>query len=53
MATALLEEVRSLAESPDEVGVEFGIKLSGTAGAIIASTAIEAHFKVTLNWKRG
>lgn len=51
-ATAIITKLRELTERPDEIGVEFGIKLSAEAGAFIASTGTEANFKVTLTWKR-
>ena len=51
-AEAIIGRLRDLDDPPDQVGVEFGIKLSGTAGAIIASAGVEANYKVTLTWKR-
>ncbi|MGB6165007.1 MAG: CU044_2847 family protein [Pseudonocardiaceae bacterium] len=36
--------------SPDRIELEFGVKLSGEAGAIIAKTAAEGHFTVKLSW---
>ncbi len=43
--------IATLAElSPDEVEVEFGIKLGTKTGAIIASADAEATYKVTLKW---
>jgi hypothetical protein len=51
-ATVILAKLRDLSERPDEVGVEFGIRLSAEAGAFIASTGAEANFKVTLTWRR-
>ncbi|MEU6711426.1 CU044_2847 family protein [Nonomuraea purpurea] len=40
-----------LAQTPDEITVEFGIALSAEADVVIASTATEANFSVTLSWK--
>jgi len=51
-ASAILAKLRDLTEPPEQVGLEFGIKLSAAAGAFIASAASEANFKVTLAWKR-
>jgi hypothetical protein len=51
-AAAIIGRLRSLADPPDQVGVEFGVKLSAEAGAFIASASSEANFKVTLSWKR-
>lgn len=39
--------------SPGHVELEFGVKLAGEAGAIIAKTAAEGHFTVTLTWAPG
>jgi len=50
MAQAIVGKFRNLAERPDEVGVEFGIKLTGTAGLVVAHASGEANFKVTLHW---
>lgn len=55
-ASKVLEQVASLETEKtrlSEVEVEFGIKLSGKVGAIIASTEAEGHFQVTLKWTRG
>jgi hypothetical protein len=51
-ATAIISKLRELNQPPDTIGVEFGIKLSAGAGAILASAGAEANFKVTLTWKR-
>jgi hypothetical protein len=50
VAQTVLSKLGSL--SADEIGVEFGIKLSAKAGVIIASADTEANFTVTLTWKR-
>jgi hypothetical protein len=56
-----LEQIRPVAQkvyskpgnlSADEIGVEFGIKLSAQAGTIIASADTEANFTMSLTWKR-
>jgi hypothetical protein len=52
MAQALIAKLRDLAERPDEIGVEFGLKISMDAGLVVAHTSGEANFKVTLQWKR-
>ena len=39
--------------SPDECELEFGVKLAGEAGAVIARTSAEGHFTVKLSWARG
>ncbi len=47
-ATLLLDQLNEL--KADEVEVEFGLKLSSTAGIVIASGNIEANYQVTLKW---
>lgn len=51
-ASAVIDSLRNMVHSPDEVQVEFGIKMSAEAGAIIASSGLEANFKVALKWKQ-
>ena len=50
-ADCLMRSLQGLAVSPDEATIEFGIKLSGRAGAVIASAGVEANFLVTLRWQ--
>lgn len=52
LADALREQFDALTERPDEVGVEFGLKVTADAGVVIAHTSGEANFKVTLQWRR-
>ena len=47
-AQASIEVLQTL--SPDGLELEFGVKLAGEAGAIIAKTATEGHFTVKLSW---
>ncbi|MFE4451656.1 CU044_2847 family protein [Streptomyces sp. NPDC056796] len=49
---AVARSVRDMAQPPDTVSVEFGIKLSAEAGVVVARTAGEANFAVTLEWNR-
>lgn len=48
---AVLNEVRSLIDSPDEVELELGFSLKAEFGAVIAKTAGEGSFKLSLKWK--
>lgn len=43
--------ISSIPTTPEEVSLEFGIKISSKLEAIIASSNAEAHLKVTLKWK--
>ena len=47
-ARATLDALTKL--GPETVEVEFGIKLAGEAGAMIAKTSAEGHFTVRLTW---
>jgi Trypsin-co-occurring domain 1 len=51
-ASALLSKLRELVEPPDEMTVAFGVKLTATAGAVLASASVEANYTVTMMWKR-
>jgi len=51
-AEGILHQLRSLAEPPDEVAVEFGVKMSAETGAVIAKASTEANFKISLSWKK-
>ena len=51
-AQSIIAKLRGLQDAPDEIGVEFGIKLSAEAGAFIASAGVEANYKVTLKWSK-
>jgi hypothetical protein len=51
-AEGILDQLRSLAQPPDEVAVEFGVKMNAETGAIIAKASGEANFKINLTWKK-
>jgi hypothetical protein len=51
-ATTLLSKVRDLSDPPDEASIQFGIKLTASAGAVLASAGVEANYSVTLTWRR-
>jgi hypothetical protein len=47
-ARSLIARLRSIDESPDDVGIEFGVQLSAQTGAFIASMAAQANCKVSM-----
>jgi hypothetical protein len=49
--TSAVESLSNTAR-PSEIEVEFGIKLVGEVGALIAKESAETHLQVTLKWKR-
>jgi len=51
-AETMLDRLTSLTKPPDEVTVEFGVKLNAETGAVIAKAATEANFTITLKWNR-
>ena len=50
IARAVLAQIEGLAVS--QATVEFGIKLTGKAGVVLASTETEGHLKLTLTWTK-
>jgi hypothetical protein len=54
IATAVVEKFNKMGPKfgPDRLDVEFGLKMGGEAGVIIASASVEANFRVTLHWDR-
>lgn len=50
-AGAIIAKLRSLSDPPDELEIEFGLKMSAEAGAVVAAAGAEANYKVTLTWK--
>jgi hypothetical protein len=52
-ALVVLEKVRGLHDSPDEVEITFGLKASGELGSIVvAKASAEASYSVKLTWKK-
>lgn len=47
-AAAAAEAMRELA--PEQLEIEFGVKLAGDAGAIIARNSAEGHFILRMSW---
>ena len=48
----VVSQLRAAADWPDEVEVEFAIKLSVDSNVIIARTGGEANFRIALKWSR-
>ena len=51
-ANATLGKVSDLAQQPDQIEVQFGIRLNAAAEAVIARTEAEGHLQVKLTWTR-
>jgi hypothetical protein len=50
-AIAIANKLRNIAEAPDDLEIEFGLKFAGQAGAFIAAASTEAQFRVKMVWK--
>jgi hypothetical protein len=50
-AVAVANVFRNIADAPEGVEVEFGVKFAGQAGAFIASASTEAQFRIKLVWQ--
>jgi len=48
----LLTQLRSLAETPEQIQVEFGLQLSAEVGAFVAGASSTGNFKVSMTWNR-
>ncbi|MGW5666100.1 CU044_2847 family protein [Streptomyces sp. NPDC003758] len=49
---AVVSQLRAGVAPPDKISLEFGIKFSADAGVVVARTATEANFTVTVEWNR-
>lgn len=50
---AITELIETLKDSgPDSIEVEFGVKIGGETGIILAKGTAEVNFKVSMAWKR-
>jgi hypothetical protein len=52
VANVTLAKLGNLARQPEQVEVQFGIRLTAEAGAVIARTEAEGHLQVKLTWSR-
>ena len=50
---ALVRRLRSLAESPAEITIDFGIELSAEVGAFVAGASSTGNFTVSMTWRPG
>lgn len=49
-AASALQRLRDIPSRPDEVSLEFGVRLNAEFGAVIAKSGGEAHLTVTMTW---
>lgn len=50
VANRLIQSIRAVDVKPEEVEITFGLKLTFSAGAVIASTSGEGNFQIRLKW---
>ncbi len=50
VAESFVQQFHEMTQAPSEIRVEFGVTLSAEADVVIASTATEAAFSVSLTW---
>ena len=50
VTTTVIEQFQRVAHPPAEVRVEFGLKLTVTAGAVVAASNAEGHLTVSCTW---
>ena len=50
-ANAAVRKLRRVAQVPDELEIQFGIRLNAQAGAVIAKTGVEGHLQVRATWR--
>ena len=48
---ALVRRLRSVAESPEEIKVDFGLELSAEVGAFVAGASSTGNFAVSMTWR--
>ena len=51
VAEALMGTLEGLTQTPKQVTAEFGVKLTATAGIVIAKAATEGHVVIKLTWE--
>ena len=52
-AEVAFQQFRKMAQRPDEIELKLGIKLSASAGVLLAKTTTDANVTVKLVWRAG
>ena len=52
VANSVIDTLKNLVETPDEVQIKLGVRFSGEVGAIIAKAKTDANLDITLTWKK-
>jgi hypothetical protein len=51
-ASAMLGQFQEMPVRPGKVELEFGVRLTAQAGAVIAKTSVDGHLVVKLTWEK-
>jgi hypothetical protein len=51
-ANGVIETITGLDVLPSAASIDFGIKIDSEAGALVAKSLGDAHFKVSLSWRQ-
>ena len=52
VGNAIVDKVKKISDSPDQVSVELGIKFTAQAGVVIAQTSTEGNLILKLSWNK-
>lgn len=52
ISNAIFEKIKNLGSKPNEVTVEFGVKVTISGNLVVASASGEGNFKVSLKWEK-
>ena len=52
IAESIINNLSSVTTRPDEISVEFGLKLSSNAGAVLATVGMECNYVIKMTWKK-
>lgn len=52
IATKAKNTFKDIADSPDEISLEMGIKITAEAGAVLAAVGGEVHFVIGIKWNK-
>jgi hypothetical protein len=52
LSERITETTSGIAHCPNEIAVEFGLKLDASGGALLARAGAETHLVVTLHWTK-
>ncbi|MCK7625905.1 hypothetical protein MUU72_22850 [Streptomyces sp. RS10V-4] len=52
-SATILGQFREAPVCPDRIEVEFGVRLSTEAGAVIAKSSLDGHLTVKISWEGG